>query len=250
MGTSKRVYGGISYEVSGAIAQLTGNWGVTDTRPTKWQLCAKLTAQSPIPIDFVSFPVYRLTNTGLTPQTAELPAGDPSANDLHRTACGIYKLLLGAGPDAREAYCDLTPGRFALGPQVQVQVFATLWSGFSAGPNIDVYSSLGPSDGTGDYLPYTVAFDLAAGATSPAITTPPGAQWCDLGVQNAQITATDYKLRSVGNPMVRDYLTPTFYPAVGTPSAVQTSSMQVINFGALAVGSGPNNGYVKFWCQP
>lgn len=254
MGTSQHVFGGIPYKVTGSAPKLPKEWTNAYTAPTQWELCCKFESQQPIPVDFISFPLYdNASANSIPPNTAELRAGIPR-NVAYRTVeCGIYKFEMGAGPDARVLYADLTPGRWALGPQTQCTVYASRYSGVATGlTDIIVRSAIAPSDGTGDYVPFSATVTPLAAGASVALSTivPPGAQYVDIGVEAATILTGNFKVRTnFGNPLYRDYLNGVFYPSLGTPLPVTSGIMDFENFGANALNA-PNYGFVKFWCQP
>jgi hypothetical protein len=225
-----------------------------DEVPTQWQFCCKWSSQRVMPVDFISYPTFVGSSSSFPPGTAFLPAGSTSNIAYHSVRCGLYKIRCGAGPDARDVFCDLKPGRFSLGPQNYVEVFATLWgtaalvpSGF---PSIQVASAIGPSDGSGDYIPYSAHVVLGAGSSvGPFTVGAAGKQFMDIGVQSATVGVSTFAVRTTsGSPIERDYANRVFNPALGVPVPVVSGALTFENFGASALTS-TFPGFIRYWCS-
>lgn len=227
-----------------------------DEAPSKWEFCCKFESRTPVPVDLISAPQFaepNLLSRFPTPDV-HVHAGSTFNIAYHSTPCGVYRIRCGAGPDAREVFCDLATGRFSLGPQTHVEVFAALWGTAALVPanfsNILVRSAVGLSDGSGDYLPYTIDVVLAAGGAVAAGTIlPPGVRLVDIGVRDAQIGTSTVQVRStIGHTLERDYLTPRFFPGLGTPIAARNALINFSNFGATALTL-TLPGFIQCWCS-
>lgn len=238
------------FKIDGGLAELSDVF--TDETPTRFQFCCRWQSDKPTPVDFIALPMFANNANFVPVASTQFPAGQASIAALHSTRCGLFRIRCGVGPDARVVFSDLVGGRFSLGPQTCVEVFATVWGTAGLAPlgsPIVVRSAVAPSDGSGDYLPYTMEVVLAAAASAGPFLPPAGARFFDIGVRGATIGVDDFKVRtSFQLPVEREYLTRVFTPGLATPTPVGLGAFFFENYGALALTS-TFPGFIKFWVQ-
>lgn len=199
---------------------------------------------------------------GLTlfpPRTLSFPGGqDHPLSAKLRGACGFLRFVLtedvqGGDQNERVLYSDLTSGRFAIGTQVKVDVYASLWGG-TAGISCEAQAWVGPtSDGCADWLPYTIPLiGLTAGEVIAGVRIPPCARYVDLQGLNGTIgsTTTAMKFRTSNRVLLnRDYQTPSLTPG-WTPEPIPsfgTTALETITVTNDSTATG--DGSLLFWVR-
>lgn len=147
--------------------------------PAEWILLMEWKSdENPLPVDLQldAFVVADNVTSFPKPRIA-LHAGSTYFTDVDGFV-GIIRLELGQGPNARTIYADLKGGRYALGSQERVRVSMCRWQTSLLGnANIRVEAGISETDGSGEYLTYTMAQLTVAPGSDLAVQFPPGAAW-------------------------------------------------------------------------
>lgn len=209
------------------------------TFPQEWQFVTEWFADGdPRPVD-LQLDTYFLPLDGLVVSNPGFPTGQrpvfSAGSTLVTSPAGstiVVRIELGQGPNARTLYCDLKSGRFALGSQERVRVSVARWK--TSEPltgNIRVQAGISETDGSGEYLTYTMVSTSIVAAASLTVYWPPGAAWWDW-YSNGDFFAVQYS-PDLGYVARYANVSPPVYVPPSSPLPILSSGVTLTNDGAI-----------------
>lgn len=197
--------------------------------------------------------------TGFPPRATQLAAGSDTDAKLHAIPCGYLYLLCdnaaqGEPGNSRAIFADLASGRFSLGTYTRVRAYVGAWYG-GVGQQLEVQGMVAPSDGSGDWLKYTVPITGLAASGSVTVRIPAGARYVELvdpaGQPGSGTTAINMSLTSRVVAQ-RNYQGGTLTPS-WSPVAIQSRGGTAADESITVTNNdtaNANDAALLFWLKP